>query len=95
MGKTAGIQDRHADPLPGKSGRFLLMSLNICLIHINYLYPSSEAGIQAGFSANIPVICIPDIKLPEQGYLDKTEAVLDSLEDVIDYVKGQEWKQDQ
>lgn len=55
----------------------------------------SEAGIQAGFSAHIPVICIPDIKLPEQGYLDKTEAVLDSLEDVIDYVKGQEWKQDQ
>ena len=46
MGKTAGIQDRHADPLPGKSGRFLLMSLNICLIHINYLYPSSVFTIR-------------------------------------------------
>lgn len=54
----------------------------------------SEAGIQAGFSANIPVICIPDLKLPEQEYLDQTAAVLDSLEDVIEYVKGQELERD-
>ena len=40
----------------------------------------SEAGIQAAYSANIPVICIPDMKMPAQEYLDKTIAVLESLD---------------
>ncbi len=46
----------------------------------------SEAGIQAAFSANIPVICIPDMKVPNQHYLDMTKATLSSLEKVIAYL---------
>ncbi len=46
----------------------------------------SEAGIQAAFSANIPVICIPDLKVPVQRYLDMTSATLSSLEEVISYL---------
>ena len=47
----------------------------------------SESGIQASFSANIPVICIPDLKLPEKEFLDKASFVFDSLLDVIDYLE--------
>lgn len=48
----------------------------------------SESGIQAGYSANIPVICIPDLKLPEENFLKKASFVFDSLFDVIDYLKN-------
>ena len=47
----------------------------------------SEAGIQAAHNANIPVICIPDMKYPEQPYLDMTTDILKSLKQVIDYLK--------
>ncbi len=47
----------------------------------------SEAGIDAGFSAGIPVICIPDMKLPDKEHLRKTAFVMNSLFDVIEYVK--------
>ena len=46
----------------------------------------SESGIQAAYSANIPVICIPDMKVPNQYYLNMTKAVLSSLEKVIYYL---------
>ena len=46
----------------------------------------SESGIQAAYSANIPVICIPDMKVPNQYYLNMTKAVLSSLEEVIYYL---------
>lgn len=46
----------------------------------------SEAGVQAAHSANIPVICIPDMKTPGQQYLDMTKAVLHSLDEVIGYL---------
>jgi HAD superfamily hydrolase (TIGR01509 family) len=46
----------------------------------------SEAGIQAAFSANIPVICIPDMKVPSQRYLDMTKATLSSLDEVIPFL---------
>lgn len=46
----------------------------------------SEAGILAAFSANIPVICIPDMKVPNQRYLDMTKAILSSLDEVITYL---------
>ena len=46
----------------------------------------SEAGIQAAFSANIPVICIPDMKVPNQRYLEMTSATLPSLDQVITYL---------
>ena len=46
----------------------------------------SEAGIQAAFSANIQVICIPDMKVPNQRYLEMTSATLTSLEEVIPFL---------
>ena len=46
----------------------------------------SEAGIQSAYSANIPVICIPDMKVPNQHYLNLTKEVLSSLEEVIYYL---------
>ena len=47
----------------------------------------SEAGVQAAYSANIPTICIPDMKLPNKHYLNMTKAVLNSLEEVIYYLQ--------
>lgn len=47
----------------------------------------SEAGIQAAYSANIPVICIPDMKYPEKQYEKMTYKVLHSLLDVIDILE--------
>lgn len=47
----------------------------------------SEAGIQAAYSAHIPVICIPDMKYPEENYANKTTKILSSLDQVIDYLK--------
>ena len=47
----------------------------------------SEAGIDAGFSAEIPVICIPDMKTPDKEHMRKTSFVMDSLFDVIEYLK--------
>ncbi len=54
---------------------------NECLV-----LEDSEAGIQAAYSAQIPVICIPDMKKPDKKYLDKSLAVLNSLEEVVDYL---------
>ena len=48
----------------------------------------SEAGIQAAHAANIPVICIPDMKVPSANYLEMTEAILKSLDEVINYLKN-------
>lgn len=47
----------------------------------------SEAGIHAAHNANIPVICIPDMKYPEQFYQDMTTTILSSLDQVIEYLK--------
>jgi HAD superfamily hydrolase (TIGR01509 family) len=48
----------------------------------------SEAGIQAAFSANIPVICIPDMKVPNKKFLDMTKATLKSLVEVIPFLSN-------
>lgn len=47
----------------------------------------SEAGIQASYAAGIPVICIPDMKRPGEAYAEKTEELLDSLLEVIEFLK--------
>ena len=49
----------------------------------------SEAGIQAANAAKIAVICIPDMKKPDQQLLKQTAAVLNSLDEVIQYLSEQ------
>ena len=46
----------------------------------------SQAGIQAGYSAGMYVICIPDLKYPAEEYVQKATAVKESLFDVIAYL---------
>ena len=46
----------------------------------------SEAGIQAAYAANIPVICVPDMKMPAQHILHMTKAVVNSLGNVKGYL---------
>lgn len=46
----------------------------------------SEAGIQAAYSGNIDVICIRDMKYPEQEFEKMTTKILDSLDQVIDFL---------
>lgn len=47
----------------------------------------SEAGIQAAHSANIRVICVPDMKYPEEQYTQMTHKIVNSLEDVLTLIK--------
>lgn len=47
----------------------------------------SEMGIQASYDANIPVICIPDMKYPSDKYANMTFKIVESLLDVLDYIK--------
>ena len=48
----------------------------------------SEAGIEAASRAGIPVICIPDLKIPAQSFLNKTEQVFQDLDAVKDYLES-------
>ena len=48
----------------------------------------SEAGIQASYDANIKVICIPDMKYPENQYEEKTFKILKDLTEVTAYLKS-------
>lgn len=47
----------------------------------------SEAGIDSAFQANIPVICIPDLKNPDAIHKEKTACLLKALDEVIDYIE--------
>lgn len=42
----------------------------------------SEAGISAAYAAGIPVVCVPDMKYPEQEYAAKAYGIVDSLDGV-------------
>jgi HAD superfamily hydrolase (TIGR01509 family) len=48
----------------------------------------SEAGILAGYSGNIDVICVPDMKYPLEEFASKTSAIVDSLDDVIPWLEN-------
>ncbi len=48
----------------------------------------SEAGIQAAFDGGIKVICVPDMKYPEEKYKKMATMVCDDLSEVETYVKG-------
>lgn len=49
----------------------------------------SEAGILAAHDGHIDVICIPDMKYPEPQFVEKVTKIVDSLDEVIDYLKAQ------
>ena len=53
----------------------------------------SEAGIAAAYRAGIPVICIPDLKMSAQSFLNKTEQVFQDLDDVRDYLESKKENQ--
>lgn len=50
----------------------------------------SEPGILAAYRGDIKVICVPDKKYPDQAFASKTEKIVDSLLDVIDYLKSEQ-----
>lgn len=47
----------------------------------------SEKGIEAAYRAGIDVICVPDLKYPDKKYEDMTIKIVDSLLDVLNYLK--------
>ena len=47
----------------------------------------SEAGIDSAYQAHIPVICIPDLKEPDEVYKERTACLLSSLDQVIEYIE--------
>ncbi|UTY40604.1 HAD family phosphatase [Allocoprobacillus halotolerans] len=47
----------------------------------------SEAGIVAAYDGHIDVICVPDMKYPEPQFVEKVTKIVDSLDQVIDYLK--------
>ena len=53
----------------------------------------SEAGIEAAYRAGIPVICVPDLKIPAQSFLNKTDQVFQDLDAVRDYLKSKKENQ--
>ena len=53
----------------------------------------SEAGIEAAYRAGIPVICIPDLKMPAQSFLNKTEQFFQNLDAVRDYLESKKENQ--
>ncbi len=55
--------------------------------HEALVLEDSEAGIQAAYNASIPVICIPDMKYPEEKIENLTERIFQSLYEVIDYLE--------
>lgn len=50
----------------------------------------SEAGIQASFVAGIPVICVPDMKYPEEQFAKKASKIVDSLSVVLEMFQSGE-----
>jgi len=47
----------------------------------------SENGILAAYNGGIPVICIPDLKIPREEILAKAAAVFETANDVIPWIQ--------
>lgn len=47
----------------------------------------SEAGIDSAYQAHIPVICIPDLKKPDDLHHKRCTTLLNSLDEVIGYIE--------
>ncbi len=82
---VCGSEVKRGKPFPDiflKACEKLNISVNEALV-----LEDSEAGIQAAYDAHIPVICIPDLKYPQDEYIEKLEHIYDSLDNVILYLK--------
>ncbi len=80
-----GAEVENGKPSPDiflKASKKVNVSPENCLV-----LEDSEAGIQAAFSAHIPVICVLDMKAPEAAFQEMTAAVMSSLLEVIPYLK--------
>ena len=76
---------KRSKPYPDK---FLKACSDLNVLPENCLVlEDSEAGIEAAYRAGIPVICIPDLKMPAQSFLNKTEQVFQDLDAVRDYLE--------
>ena len=53
-----------------------------------YVIEDAQSGIMAGYAGGFDVINIPDMKYPCEEYAAKATIILDTLTDVIDYLKG-------
>lgn len=83
---TFGYEVAHGKPAPDI---YLLACEKLAVTPDEALViEDSEAGIQSAFDACIPVICIPDMKVPDTKYLRKTAAVYTTLHDVITYIEA-------
>ena len=83
--KVFGPEVEHAKPAPDlflkaceKSG---------CKPEECVVLEDSFNGIRSANNANIPVICIPDVARPDDELASKCLAVLDDLDQVVDYLK--------
>lgn len=82
-----GNEAERSKPAPDiflKAREKLKMPASECLV-----LEDSEAGVRAAHTAGIPVICIPDLKQPSDGVREMAQAVLPSLETVIDILKSE------
>lgn len=80
-----GVEVKHGKPAPDiflNAANKLNLDPESCLV-----LEDSEAGIQAGHNAHMPVICIPDLKTPSTAIQELTVGCFTSLLDVIDYLE--------
>lgn len=60
-------------------------------IHVNpqkaIVIEDSEAGIEAAFQAHIPVICIPDMKYPDENHCHMASIVYPDLTYIKEYIE--------
>ena len=84
-GYVFGSDVKHGKPYPDvflKAADIVDSDPKKCLV-----LEDSEAGIKAAYNAHIKVICIPDLKMPDNDHQELLEAMLPSLDEVITYLK--------
>ena len=80
-----GVEVKNSKPAPDiflNAAKKMNLEPEYCLV-----LEDSEAGIQAGYNAHMPTICIPDLKTPSKAILELTTACLPTLADVITYLE--------
>lgn len=83
-----GVEVKNSKPAPDiflNAASKLNLPAQSCLV-----LEDSEAGIQAGYNAKMPVICIPDLKTPSESIIKLTTATLPSMSDVICFLKEEQ-----